>query len=138
MAQTNLYNRRAFVPASFSHCFVCVHGANTQIFDMDNSQCIVRLSHTASVVVWNHTKTESTCLVGQMNTGDQVNEQKGRERENAHTHMHALVHELMDVLLSHSQCAVGKPNNHPIFSSNTHSHTCKPYGVSRAPFVLTI
>lgn len=110
---------------------LCARGTNTPIFTMDNSQRI----ECVCVCVTETTKTESTCLVDRTNTGDRVNENWKKN-----THIQALVHELMDVLLSHRQCVVGKPNNHPIFffNSHTHTHVCEPYGVSRAPFVLTI
>lgn len=109
--------------------FFFLRGANTQIFNMDNSQCVV--------CVWETTKTESTCLVGQMNTGDRVNEGKKDQKEEWRTHTYARVHELMDVVRSHSL--------YPIFSLYTHTCTdcmcvfvCAVYRVQYIPTIWCI
>lgn len=99
----------------FSSSFsCCVWGVNTQIFNMDNRECVET------------TKTESTCLVGQRNTGDQENVKK-RKRERTHTHAFFMNWRMYYSRTVNVLLVVGKPNNHPIFSFNTHNRAHTHY-----------
>lgn len=115
-----------------SSFFCCVWGVNTQIFNMDNRECVECVETT---------KTESICLVGQRNT-DQENVKKTEEGTHTHTPSSwidgctTLAQSMCCSLLASLITTRSSLLIHTIV--HTHIHTCEPSGVSRAPFVLTI